>query len=171
MNTTTNVEGGVPHMDCRVVQIFRKWGFAWGGNFLVSDGMHFEYVGSARDQVGYPSRYCPTGAPIPPLGGVQIQPVGPRVANPSRVVPAVERTAPGDPTPTTAPAATTVPASAAAAVTPNIADVASAGTAVPSARPGFVPSVVVVPASPGATGNVSQRSVMFGSDGFSDGGD
>jgi hypothetical protein len=58
-NTTTNVETGVPHMDCRVVRIFRKWGFAWGGNFLNSDGMHFEYVAQRRDQLRFPSRYCP----------------------------------------------------------------------------------------------------------------
>ncbi len=59
MNTTQNVQGGVPHMDCRVVRIFRKWGFAWGGNFTTSDGMHFEYVGERRDLIQYPSRYCP----------------------------------------------------------------------------------------------------------------
>jgi hypothetical protein len=58
MNTTTNVQGGIPHMDCRVVRIFRKWGFAWGGNFTTSDGMHFEYVGERRDQLLYPSKYC-----------------------------------------------------------------------------------------------------------------
>ena len=59
MNTTTNVQGGVPYMDCRIVRIFRKWGFAWGGNFTPSDGMHFEYVGERRDNLKFPSRYCP----------------------------------------------------------------------------------------------------------------
>jgi hypothetical protein len=59
MNTTTNVQGGVPYMDCRIVRIFRKWGFAWGGNFTPSDGMHFEYVGERRDNIKFPSRYCP----------------------------------------------------------------------------------------------------------------
>lgn len=64
INTDTNPQGGVPQLDCAVVRIFRKWGFAWGGNFWPSDGMHFEYVGEQRDQLGYPSRYCPNKAPL-----------------------------------------------------------------------------------------------------------
>lgn len=64
INTDTNPQGGVPQMNCAVVRIFRKWGFAWGGNFWPSDGMHFEYVGERRDQLGYPSRYCPNKAPL-----------------------------------------------------------------------------------------------------------
>jgi hypothetical protein len=59
MNTDTNGQGRVPRMDCRVVRIFRKHNFAWGGNFLVSDGMHFEWVGEPRNTYQYASRYCP----------------------------------------------------------------------------------------------------------------
>lgn len=59
MNTLQNAQGRVPRLDCGVVRIFRKWGFAWGGNFLVPDGMHFEYVGERRDTLPYASRYCP----------------------------------------------------------------------------------------------------------------
>ncbi|MEY3641456.1 MAG: hypothetical protein RLZZ199_1261, partial [Actinomycetota bacterium] len=59
MNTTTNAQGRAPNLDCRIVRIFRKWGFAWGGNFTPADGMHFEYVGERRDNIEYPSRYCP----------------------------------------------------------------------------------------------------------------
>ena len=44
------------------MQIFRKHGFAWGGNFLTPDGMHFEWVGEARDRLDYPSRFCPNVA-------------------------------------------------------------------------------------------------------------
>jgi D-alanyl-D-alanine carboxypeptidase len=58
-NTATNPMGGTPTMDCRVVRIFRKHGFAWGGNFLTPDGMHFEWVGEDRSKINYPSRYCP----------------------------------------------------------------------------------------------------------------
>lgn len=59
MNTLANAQGKVPKMDCRVVRIFRKHGFAWGGNFISIDGMHFEWVGEPRDQLQYPSAYCP----------------------------------------------------------------------------------------------------------------
>jgi hypothetical protein len=59
MNTLSNCQGCVPRMDCGVVRIFRKHGFAWGGNFRRPDGMHFEWVGARRDQIVYPSTYCP----------------------------------------------------------------------------------------------------------------
>lgn len=59
MNTLSNCQGCVPRMDCGVVRIFRKHGFAWGGNFRRPDGMHFEWVGVRRDQIAYPSTYCP----------------------------------------------------------------------------------------------------------------
>lgn len=59
VNTVTNCQGCVPKMDCRIVRIFRKHNFAWGGNFLTPDGMHFEWVGEARNLYQYPSKYCP----------------------------------------------------------------------------------------------------------------
>ncbi|MFM7685321.1 MAG: M15 family metallopeptidase [Actinomycetota bacterium] len=64
-NTVTNCQGCVPRMDCRVVRIFRKHGFAWGGNFLTPDGMHFEWVGEPRHTLQFPSKYCPNlAAPV-----------------------------------------------------------------------------------------------------------
>ncbi len=59
INTVANCQGCVPPMDCRIVRIFRKHNFAWGGNFLTPDGMHFEWVGEARNTLQYPSKYCP----------------------------------------------------------------------------------------------------------------
>ena len=74
-NTVSNCGGCVPKMNCDVVRIFRRHGFAWGGNFRRPDGMHFEWVGEPRDQIPYASDYCPNivntatqGAPAPPLG-------------------------------------------------------------------------------------------------------
>ncbi|MEI7547755.1 MAG: M15 family metallopeptidase, partial [Actinomycetota bacterium] len=59
MSTAANCQGCVPKMDCRIVRIFRKHGFAWGGNFLEPDGMHFEWVGEARNLNQTPVAYCP----------------------------------------------------------------------------------------------------------------
>jgi D-alanyl-D-alanine carboxypeptidase-like protein len=43
INAPENPFGGTPTMDPRIVKIFEKWGFVWGGRFLIPDGMHFEY--------------------------------------------------------------------------------------------------------------------------------
>jgi hypothetical protein len=48
INPTANPFGARPVMDERIVEIFRRNGFAWGGTWLVPDGMHFEYVGEPR---------------------------------------------------------------------------------------------------------------------------
>ena len=72
-NVRGNCLGCVPTLRCEIVQIFRALGFAWGGNFLTPDGMHFEYVGTPRHHV--PTRvgdYCPTVSPTGP------QPASPR---------------------------------------------------------------------------------------------
>ncbi len=83
MNTDTNGQGRVPRMNCDVVRIFRKHGFAWGGNFATPDGMHFEYVGERRDTLAFPSAHCPNlvtgvasagGSPLE--GDVMFAPVG-----------------------------------------------------------------------------------------------
>ncbi|HJX06562.1 MAG TPA: M15 family metallopeptidase [Actinomycetota bacterium] len=43
INAPENPYGAQPTMDPRIVRIFRRWGFLWGGTFLTPDGMHFEY--------------------------------------------------------------------------------------------------------------------------------
>jgi D-alanyl-D-alanine carboxypeptidase-like protein len=43
INVSRNPFGGTPHQNQRVVEIFERWGFTWGGEWLVPDGMHFEF--------------------------------------------------------------------------------------------------------------------------------
>ncbi len=43
LNAATNPFGAAPHQDPRLVRVMERWGFLWGGTFLVPDGNHFEY--------------------------------------------------------------------------------------------------------------------------------
>jgi hypothetical protein len=43
INVSRNPFGGTPHQNRDIVDIFDKWGFTWGGLWLVPDGMHFEF--------------------------------------------------------------------------------------------------------------------------------
>lgn len=43
-NVSRNLLGQKPTMDRRVVEIMQRWGFAWGGDWMEPDGMHFEYL-------------------------------------------------------------------------------------------------------------------------------
>ena len=42
LNVSTNHYGTRGDMDTRIVAIFNKWGFAWGGTWSTPDPMHFE---------------------------------------------------------------------------------------------------------------------------------
>ena len=42
MDAATNYRGIRGTMDRRVVEIFKRWGFAWGGDWQYTDPMHFE---------------------------------------------------------------------------------------------------------------------------------
>ncbi len=44
INAPENPFGATPTQDPRLVAVMKHWGFNWGGDFLVPDGMHFEYL-------------------------------------------------------------------------------------------------------------------------------
>jgi hypothetical protein len=43
VNLVGNYYGDHPHQDPRLVSTLARWGFLWGGDFVVPDGNHFEY--------------------------------------------------------------------------------------------------------------------------------
>ncbi len=43
INVPQNPFGAEPDQDPRMVAVFERWGFIWGGTFIQPDGMHFEY--------------------------------------------------------------------------------------------------------------------------------
>ena len=43
LNIADNYYGMAPHQDARLVDVMERWGFGWGGRFIVPDGNHFEY--------------------------------------------------------------------------------------------------------------------------------
>jgi hypothetical protein len=49
LNAATNGRGGRGTMDSRVVDIFKRWGFRWGGDWSYTDPMHFE-IGALLNQ-------------------------------------------------------------------------------------------------------------------------
>jgi hypothetical protein len=44
INAPENAFGAKPTQDPRLVAVMKRWGLNWGGDFLVPDGMHFEYL-------------------------------------------------------------------------------------------------------------------------------
>ncbi|MGZ4693967.1 MAG: M15 family metallopeptidase [Acidimicrobiales bacterium] len=48
VNVATNPLGGSGRQDPRLVEIMRRWGLAWGGDWLRPDPMHFEYLTPPR---------------------------------------------------------------------------------------------------------------------------
>jgi hypothetical protein len=49
IDASTNGRGGRGTMDPQVVQIFKRWGFRWGGDWSYPDPMHFE-IGALLNQ-------------------------------------------------------------------------------------------------------------------------
>lgn len=48
INVSTNGYGARPQLDPRVVRVFERWGFRWGGRWKTPDGMHFELAALIR---------------------------------------------------------------------------------------------------------------------------
>lgn len=44
INYQANVTGQTTSQDARLVEAMERWGFTWGGNWLVPDAAHFEWV-------------------------------------------------------------------------------------------------------------------------------
>jgi hypothetical protein len=44
INYQANVTGQTTTQDARLVETMERWGFTWGGNWLVPDAAHFEWV-------------------------------------------------------------------------------------------------------------------------------
>jgi hypothetical protein len=43
VNAAANVRGDTPDQDPRLVRILARYGFEWGGSWIVPDGNHFEF--------------------------------------------------------------------------------------------------------------------------------
>lgn len=52
LNVPGNLRGTAGEMDRQVVAIFKKWGFAWGGDWRYTDPMHFEMNAVVRPAGG-----------------------------------------------------------------------------------------------------------------------
>jgi D-alanyl-D-alanine carboxypeptidase-like protein len=44
VNARSNPFGRSPHQDPRLVTVFQRWGFTWGGGWVLPDAMHFEFI-------------------------------------------------------------------------------------------------------------------------------
>lgn len=49
VNVSDNAFGAPPDQDPRLVARMERWGFTWGGTWLIPDGMHFEWSNRARE--------------------------------------------------------------------------------------------------------------------------
>jgi hypothetical protein len=52
LNVAGNPTGLAPAQDPRLVEVMERWGFTWGGRWLVPDPAHFEYLRPAAGAAG-----------------------------------------------------------------------------------------------------------------------
>jgi hypothetical protein len=72
-NPSANPYGAAPTLSPGIVEIFKRWGFSWGGNWSVPDGMHFEWWSLPVAH----SPPCPAAAPGPGLASwLMVDPQG-----------------------------------------------------------------------------------------------
>jgi hypothetical protein len=45
INYSSNPTGSANTQDGRLIEVMMRWGFTWGGNWLVPDPAHFEWAG------------------------------------------------------------------------------------------------------------------------------
>lgn len=48
LNADSNPLGAAASMDPRLVEVMTRWGFTWGGEWMLPDAMHFEYESDTR---------------------------------------------------------------------------------------------------------------------------
>jgi hypothetical protein len=48
INAPANPFGSRGTQDARLVRIMQQWGFTWGGEWLIPDPMHFEYLSESH---------------------------------------------------------------------------------------------------------------------------
>lgn len=110
LNPSTNPMWAEPTLDCALVWIMREHGFAWGGNFWPADGMHFEWVGEPRHEIGSATGRCRNRVPVPttslPDFGASSTTVVPTTTIESTTTTTVPQ---ADSSPTTTDTATTLP--------------------------------------------------------------
>jgi D-alanyl-D-alanine carboxypeptidase len=152
INPSYNAIGAVPTMDCRVVHIFRKWGFAWGGNFATPDGMHFEWVGENRANHWSSGGYCPNPVPRPASADAAIA-AAQAIIDAAVSTTAAPTTLPPTTPPTTAPSTTVAPTTAAPTTTPTATTVTPSTSPSPTTGPSPPTSAAAVePSAPPGPG-------------------
>jgi len=66
INARSNPLGADPTQDPRIVAIFKRWGFTWGGAWMRPDGMHFEFQCFPRGMGDGSVLACPPGGAMWP---------------------------------------------------------------------------------------------------------
>jgi hypothetical protein len=74
-NPSTNRYGEEPTLPLEIVEVFRRWGFSWGGTWTVPDGMHFEWARlPSQYSVGCSSLVMTEGSQATAEAGWSIEP-------------------------------------------------------------------------------------------------